>query len=245
MPETRPNILLITSDQQHWNTLGCLNPEIQTPHLDTLTQQGTLFNRAYCPNPTCTPTRASIITGKYPSQHGAWSLGTKLSEDEHTVGEDFMDADYRTALVGKAHFQTASRHRGIPVPRILSDSPRFGLSGGVSTNRSTDLNTLNWHATTPMKRTSDSITLSGWKRTVAQIGATILHHRQGTPAGNIESGLSQKNTITIHGLQNARTHSWRHISRTTRTSSFGQVSLIRTRNTLYQNRGTRCMIPQS
>ena len=103
--ETRPNILLITSDQQHWNTLGCLNPEIQTPHLDALAQQGTLFNRAYCPNPTCTPTRASIITGKYPSQHGAWSLGTKLSEDEHTVGEDFMDADYRTALVGKAHFQ--------------------------------------------------------------------------------------------------------------------------------------------
>ena len=42
--ETRPNILLITSDQQHWNTLGCLNPEIQTPHLDTLAQQGTLFN---------------------------------------------------------------------------------------------------------------------------------------------------------------------------------------------------------
>ena len=103
--ESRPNILLITSDQQHWNTLGCLNPEIQTPHLDTLAQQGTLFNRAYCPNPTCTPTRASIITGKYPSQHGAWSLGTKLSEDEHTVGEDFTDAGYRTALVGKAHFQ--------------------------------------------------------------------------------------------------------------------------------------------
>ena len=105
MDKNRPNILLITSDQQHWNTLGCLNPEIQTPHLDALAQDGTLFQRAYCPNPTCTPTRASIITGKYPSQHGAWSLGTKLLEDEHTVGEDFTDAGYRTALVGKAHFQ--------------------------------------------------------------------------------------------------------------------------------------------
>ena len=49
MPETRPNILLITSDQQHWNTLGCLNPEIQTPHLDTLAQQGTLFNKGILP----------------------------------------------------------------------------------------------------------------------------------------------------------------------------------------------------
>ena len=105
MAQTRPNILLITSDQQHWNTLGCLNPEIQTPQLDALAREGTLFHRAYCPNPTCTPTRASIITGKYPSQHGAWSLGTKLSEEEHTVGEDFTAAGYRTALVGKAHFQ--------------------------------------------------------------------------------------------------------------------------------------------
>lgn len=105
MEKARPNILLITSDQQHWNTLGCLNPEIETPHLDALAKDGTLFHRAYCPNPTCTPTRASIITGKYPSQHGAWSLGTKLSEDEHTVGEDFADAGYRTSLVGKAHFQ--------------------------------------------------------------------------------------------------------------------------------------------
>ena len=101
----RPNILLITSDQQHWSTLGCLNPEIQTPHLDRLASEGTLFERAYCPNPTCTPTRASMITGKYPSQHGAWSLGTKLPESEHTVGEDFQGAGYRTSLVGKAHFQ--------------------------------------------------------------------------------------------------------------------------------------------
>ena len=102
---TKPNILLITSDQQHWSTLGCLNPEIETPNLDRLAGQGMLFERAYCPNPTCTPTRASMITGKYPSQHGAWSLGTKLSEDEHTVGEDFTAAGYRTSLVGKAHFQ--------------------------------------------------------------------------------------------------------------------------------------------
>ncbi len=101
----RPNILLITSDQQHWNTLGCLNPEIKTPNLDKLAARGTLFERAYTCNPTCTPTRASIITGQYPSQHGAWSLGTKLPEEAHTVGQDFQKAGYRTALIGKAHFQ--------------------------------------------------------------------------------------------------------------------------------------------
>jgi arylsulfatase A-like enzyme len=101
----RTNILLITSDQQHWFTLGILNPEVKTPNLDRMAEQGMLCNRAYCPNPTCTPTRASIITGKYPSQQGAYSLGTKLSESEHVVGEDFQAAGYRTALVGKAHFQ--------------------------------------------------------------------------------------------------------------------------------------------
>ncbi len=110
----RPNILLITSDQQHWNTLGCLNPEISTPNLDRLASEGMMFSRAYCPNPTCTPTRASIITGQYPSQHGAWSLGTKLPDDAHTVGDDLQAAGYHTALVGKAHFQQLLGTREFP-----------------------------------------------------------------------------------------------------------------------------------
>ena len=99
------NILLITSDQQHWRTLGQNNPEIQTPALDKLAAEGTTFRRAYCPNPTCTPTRASLITGKYPSQHGAWSLGTKLPESEPTLGALLGAAGYQSALIGKAHFQ--------------------------------------------------------------------------------------------------------------------------------------------
>ena len=105
MKQKNKNILLITSDQQHWFTIGRLNPQIKTPNLDRLCNQGMYFDRAYTVNPTCTPTRASIITGKYPSQHGAWTLGTKLLESEHTVGDVFTNAGYRTALIGKAHFQ--------------------------------------------------------------------------------------------------------------------------------------------
>lgn len=100
-----PNILLITSDQQHWNTLGCHNPAIQTPNLDRLAARGTLFSRAYCPNPTCTPSRASIITGQYPSQHGAYNLGTKLDERVPTLGEALQQGGYDATLIGKAHFQ--------------------------------------------------------------------------------------------------------------------------------------------
>jgi uncharacterized sulfatase len=101
----KTNILFITSDQQHWTAMGYLNPEVSTPNLDRLVQRGTTFQRAYTVNPTCTPTRASWITGLYPSQHGAYSLGTKLMEHVPTVGDIFQEHGYHTALVGKAHFQ--------------------------------------------------------------------------------------------------------------------------------------------
>ena len=101
----KTNILFITSDQQHWSALGYLNPEISTPNLDRLVRRGTIFQRAYTVNPTCTPTRASWITGLYPSQHGAYSLGTKLMEHVPTVGDIFQEHGYQTTLVGKAHFQ--------------------------------------------------------------------------------------------------------------------------------------------
>lgn len=102
---TRNNILLITSDQHHYMAMGYNDPNIKTPNLDRLAAQGVIFDRAYTVNPTCTPTRATLITGKYPSQHGAWSLGTALAESEPCIGNDFARAGYRTALVGKAHFQ--------------------------------------------------------------------------------------------------------------------------------------------
>lgn len=102
---SQPNILLITSDQQHFSALGAVNSRIKTPALDRLCREGTRFDRAYCPNPTCTPSRASILTGMMPSQHGAWSLGTKLFEDVPTVSADLSAAGYFTSLVGKAHFQ--------------------------------------------------------------------------------------------------------------------------------------------
>lgn len=124
----RPNVLLITSDQHHWSMLGSQTPQLQTPALDRLAREGTRFDRAYCPNPTCTPTRASIITGLYPSQHGAWTLGTRLDEKVHTVGEDFVAAGYATSLVGKAHFQplkSTPRYPSIEAYPTLQDLEAF------------------------------------------------------------------------------------------------------------------------
>ena len=108
------NLLLITSDQQHWTTLGVLNPRIQTPNLDRLAAMGTNFTRAYCPNPTCTPTRASILTGQYPSEHGAYTLGTSLPADTRTLGDHLRDLGYRSTLIGKAHFTPLASTEDFP-----------------------------------------------------------------------------------------------------------------------------------
>ena len=99
------NILFITSDQQHFETIGKFNPEIKTPNLDRLCDTGTYYDRAYTVNPTCTPTRVSLITGQYPSQHGAWTLGTKLDENHTTIGDVMHKEGMKASLIGKAHFQ--------------------------------------------------------------------------------------------------------------------------------------------
>lgn len=111
---TRPNILLITSDQQHYNALGVTNPEIKTPALDRMAREGTRYTRAYCPNPTCSPTRASLITGLYPSSHGCWAIGVKLPEDVPTVGDHLQAHGYASILIGKAHFQPLASTPGLP-----------------------------------------------------------------------------------------------------------------------------------
>ncbi|MBV7336833.1 sulfatase-like hydrolase/transferase [Chloroflexi bacterium TSY] len=108
----RPNILLITSDQQHWTTLGSVNPKIKTPALDRLVAEGTRFDRTYCNNPVCSPSRSTIITGLYPSTHHCWTIGVKLPEDVPTVGELFSANGYDTTLIGKAHFQPLASQPG-------------------------------------------------------------------------------------------------------------------------------------
>jgi uncharacterized sulfatase len=182
---TKLNVLLITSDQQHWNTLGQNNPEIQTPALDKLAAQGTTFSRAYCPNPTCTPTRASIITGKYPSQHGAYSLGTKLPESEATVGDVFQAAGYRTALVGKAHFQPLQSTEEYPsleaYPRLQDlefwadfDGPFYGFDHVELARNHTDEAHVGQHYALWMEEKG----LSNWRDYYLQPTGKVVEQRR-------------------------------------------------------------------
>ena len=74
----RPNILLITSDQQRADCNGFENRHIRTPHLDKLAREGTRFSANITPNLVCQPSRASILTGLLPLTHGVWDNGVDL-----------------------------------------------------------------------------------------------------------------------------------------------------------------------
>ncbi|WP_136608557.1 sulfatase family protein [Paenibacillus dokdonensis] len=102
---SKKHIWLITTDQMRGDALGYENPAVITPNLDGLAREGMVFNRAYCASPVCTPSRASIFTGRYPHIHGAWNIGVSLNEDELTLCDHLKQSGYYTIGVGKMHFR--------------------------------------------------------------------------------------------------------------------------------------------
>ena len=113
---SRPNILLILTDQQRWDSLGCYGADwVSTPVLDRLAGQGVRFNRCYCTNPICTPSRASLWTGRHLPGHGVYRLDSILPDDQVLFSRTLRDAGYRTGLFGKLHvsgriYEEAIRH---------------------------------------------------------------------------------------------------------------------------------------
>jgi len=107
----RPNLLLILTDDQSAFTLGLAgNQRGATPNIDRLARQGVSFNHAYCNAPVCTPSRQSLITGKLPHAVGVTRLETPLPENARTLGHWLGANGYRTAAIGKMHFNGSSRH---------------------------------------------------------------------------------------------------------------------------------------
>lgn len=118
---TRPNVLLLMSDDLA-ATLGCYgHPEAQTPHLDALAQRGVLFSRAYCQFPHCNPSRASMLSGLRPGAtrvtNNEDNLYTNIP-DVLTLPHHFRDQGYATARCGKIF------HLGVPSGLESMDDPQ-------------------------------------------------------------------------------------------------------------------------
>jgi arylsulfatase A-like enzyme len=102
--QTQPNILVLMTDQQRYDSLGCYGfAAAHTPNLDRLAADGALFEHCYVNNPLCTPSRASMMTGKHLPGHGVYRLYDNLPQDEVLFPDRLRQMGYETALFGKLH----------------------------------------------------------------------------------------------------------------------------------------------
>jgi arylsulfatase A len=106
----RPNVVLITADNLGYGDLGCYgNRAVKTPRLDQLAREGVRLTDFYCASPTCTVSRASLLTGRYPQRNGlTWQLGTEenrsgtgLRHSERLLPQYLKGQGYATACFGK------------------------------------------------------------------------------------------------------------------------------------------------
>jgi arylsulfatase A-like enzyme len=102
-------ILFITTDQQRFDALGCNGGQVaRTPAIDALAAAGLNYRRAHNQNVVCMPARATLLTGQLVRTHGVIANGIPVPLDAPNVARCLADAGYRTALIGKAHFEPAS-----------------------------------------------------------------------------------------------------------------------------------------
>ena len=115
MPQKRPNIVYVFADQWRVQDTGYAgNPQVKTPHLDSLAAQSVSFTHAVAGIPVCCPARACLLTGQHALTHGVFVNDVHLADDAVSMAKLFKSDGYDTAYVGKWHVDGRGRSNYIP-----------------------------------------------------------------------------------------------------------------------------------
>lgn len=107
----KPNVLILMSDQHKRSCMGAYGDKVaKTPNLDRLAETGVRFTNAYCTNPVCTPSRASVMTGLYSHNNEAQDNSSPYDPEHKTIAHHFNAAGYMTGLIGKMHWVDGQSH---------------------------------------------------------------------------------------------------------------------------------------
>lgn len=182
---SRPNIVFIFADDQGYADLGVYGSEtIRTPHIDRMAAEGRMFTSFYMASSICTPSRAGLLTGAYPSRIGMGGgvvfPGHRhgLHPDEETLGDLFKRAGYATACIGKWHLghakgllptdQGFDTYYGIPYSNDMIHPDDRGKPFGQwdASWKDQDMEEVVWH--TPLMRDEEIIELPVNQRTITR-----------------------------------------------------------------------------
>ncbi|NLS75647.1 MAG: sulfatase-like hydrolase/transferase, partial [Chloroflexi bacterium] len=123
MPDVRPNIVLIITDQQRFDTIAALGfPYMDTPHLDRLAREGVALTNCYSSAPSCVPARASLFTGYFPHTTGVYKNGDAW---QHSWVESLAAAGYHCVNVGKMHTVPFLAPVGFHERYVVENKDRF------------------------------------------------------------------------------------------------------------------------
>ncbi len=144
---SKPNVVLVMADDQGWgDTSYNGHPNLKTPNLDRLATEGLRFDRFYTAHFNCSPTRASVMTGRHPHRMGTFGPGSPIRAQETTVAQVLQSAGYATGHFGKWHLNGKNGDRNtkeIPGRAILASDPlspgKMGFDEWVSADNFFDL----------------------------------------------------------------------------------------------------------